>query len=82
MTIIMTEVLREGLGLLEGWVVAFSPLAWSFFAAKISLVGEGEYQEPPWAFWLGQGVMAFWWLHLLRKPKVIEDKKPKTPQDA
>jgi hypothetical protein len=82
MTIIMTEVLREGLGLLEGWVVAFSPLAWSFFAAKISLVGEGEYQEPPWAFWLGQGVMAFWWLHLLRKPKVIGDKKPKTPQDA
>ena len=78
MAIIMTEALQKGPGFPEGWIVALSPLAWSFLAAKVSLVGAGAYQETPWAFWFGQGAMALWWLHLLRKPKVMGDEKPAT----
>lgn len=70
MAIIMMSVLKSQLGELEGWLVAFSPLAWPFFAAKISLVGNGAYGSTPLPFWIAQGVMLIWWLRLLRKPRL------------
>lgn len=69
MAIIMMSVLKSQPGEMEGWIVAFSPLAWPFFAAKISLVGIGAYGSSPLPFWIAQGVMLFWWLRLLRKPR-------------
>lgn len=72
MAVIMIGMTKAGIGPLEGWVVAFSPLAWSFFASKISLVGEGAYQYTPWPFWTAQVLMIIWWLRLLRRPRVID----------
>ena len=76
MAIIMMSVLKSQLGEMEGWIVAFSPLAWSFFAAKTSLVGNGAYGSTPLPFWIAQGVMLSWWLRLLRKPRFKDTSQP------
>lgn len=74
MAVIMMGMLKGGMATLEGWVVAFSPLAWSFFAAKISLVGLGAYAHTPWPFWIAQLLMLYWWLRLLRTPREVDEK--------
>lgn len=70
MTIIMMSAFGGVLKNLEGWIVAFSPIAWSNFAAKISLIGEGAYSYTPWPFWIAQAVMILWWFRLYRMPRI------------
>ncbi|MFT6180763.1 MAG: hypothetical protein ACI8UZ_003051 [Akkermansiaceae bacterium] len=81
MAVIMTGVLKVELGSTEGWLVAFSPIAWTFLTAKISLVGEGAYSHSPGPFWLVQGLMVFWWFCLFRKPRATGIEKRNIPQD-
>jgi hypothetical protein len=80
MAVIMMGVLDAGWGSSEGWIVAFSPMAWTFFTAKISLVGEGAYRYSHLPFWLVQGLMAFWWLRLAKKAKLDGPEDPKVVQ--
>jgi len=80
MAVIMMGVLKAGWNSSEGWIVAFSPMAWTFFTAKISLVGEGAYRYSHVPFWLVQGLMVFWWLRLVKKPRVGGGDKPKVVQ--